>query len=235
VIRACTVAEMTLRELGRRRGVLLLLLLLPLGFYLIRRNDYVGQSVRSLFLGISWAVSTAALFTAAAGRSIEPRLRLAGYRSHHLYLGRLAGLWVLGVLLAVPFLGLVAVDAPDVRLGATALGMAFCVAVAAPFGLLIGVLLPRELEGTLLLLTAVALQMTIDPASAAAKFTPFWSSREIGTYAVDHTGADYLSRGTLHGVGFTVGLVAVVAVVVTARQRRRRHLTYSSQATGDAR
>jgi hypothetical protein len=52
------------------------------------------------------------------------------------------------------------------------------------------VLLPREREGTLVLLTAVA---------------------------------------------FTVGLVAVVAVVVTARQRRRRHLTYSPQPMGGAR
>ena len=228
MIRTGTVAEMTLRELGRRRRVLLLLLLLPLGFYLIRRDSYVGQSVRSLFLGLSWAVSTAALFTAAAGRSVEPRLRLAGYRSHELYLGRLAALWTMGVLLAAPFLGLVAVDAPDVRLGATALAMAFCVGVAAPFGLLIGVLLPRELEGTLLLLTAVALQMTIDPASAAAKLTPFWSSREIGTYAVDHTGADHLTRGVLHGTVVTLGLVVLVAVVVSARQRRRRHLTYSA-------
>jgi hypothetical protein len=106
--------------------------------------------------------------------------------------------------------------------------MGFCVAVAAPFGLLIGVLLPRELEGTLLLLTAVALQMTIDPASAAAKLTPFWSSREIGTYAVDHTGAGYLTRGALHGALVTAGLVVVVAVVVSARQRRRRHLRLSA-------
>jgi hypothetical protein len=102
--------------------------------------------------------------------------------------------------------------------------------VAAPFGLLIGILLPRELEGTLLLLTAVALQMTIDPASGLAKLTPFWSSREIGTYAVDHTGADYLTRGTLHGAVVTVGLVVLVAVVVAVRQRRGRHLSYSAVA-----
>ncbi|MCW3842910.1 hypothetical protein ONA70_22685, partial [Micromonospora yasonensis] len=83
-----TVAEMTLRELVRRRGVLLLLLLMPLAFYLIRRDAYVGQSVRALLLGISWAVSTAALFATGAARDLEPRLRLAGYRTHHLYLGR---------------------------------------------------------------------------------------------------------------------------------------------------
>ncbi|HEY0700839.1 MAG TPA: hypothetical protein VGD43_23910 [Micromonospora sp.] len=221
-----TVAEMTLRELLRRRGVLLLLLLLPLGFYLIRREDYVGQSVRSLFLGISWAVSTAALFATAASRQIEPRLRLCGYRGHHLWLGRMLGLWALGFALAVPFHLLLEVDVADLRHGAAALGMVFCVGVAAPFGMLIGTVLPRELEGTLLLLTAVALQMTIDPASTGAKLTPFWSTREIATYAVDHTDGGYLFRGTVHGIAVTLGLVLLVAVVSTVRLRRRRHVRF---------
>jgi hypothetical protein len=152
-----TVAEMTLRELLRRRGVLALLLTLPLAFYLVRHDDHVGQSIRSLFLGLGWAVSTAALFATAAARSIEPRLRMAGYRSHQIYLGRLTGLWALGLLLAAPLYLLVYVDAGRVRHGAIGLAMLSCVTIAAPFGMLIGNLLPRELEGTLLLLTVVAI------------------------------------------------------------------------------
>lgn len=215
---------MTLRQLVRRRGVLVLLLLLPLGFYLLRRDDYVGQSIRSLFLGIGWAVSTAALFATSASREIEPRLRLSGYRAHHLYLGRMIALWVIGLGLAAPFFVLTVIDAPSVRHGAVALAMLCCVAVAAPFGMLIGVVLPRELEGTLLLLTAVGLQMTMDPADAAAKLTPFWSSREIGTYAIDHTDAGYLQRGSAHGLIFLAVLVLLVALASTFRLRRRRHL-----------
>jgi hypothetical protein len=163
---------------------------------------------------------------------VEPRLRLAGYRAHQVYLGRLIGLWVAGAALPVPFLLLVRFDAPEVRFGAVALALGFCVAVAAPFGLLIGTLLPRELEGTLLLLTAVATQMLIDPADAVSKATPFWSSREIGTYAVDHTGTEYLTRGLAHGVVYTVGLVLLVGVIVAAKQRRRRHLRYASRPEG---
>jgi hypothetical protein len=221
-----TVAEMTLREIARRRGVLLLLLLLPLGFYLIRRGDYVGQSIRSLFLGLCWAVSTAALFATTSARGLEPRLRMAGYRTYQLYLGRLAGLWVGGLALVVPFFLLVYIDAAQVRLGAIALGMIACVAVAAPFGMLVGVLVPREMEGTLLLLTVVGLQMVIDPAGRGAKLTPFWSSREIGTYAVDHAPSGYLTDGLAHGVLFTIGLVALVGVASTMRLRRRRHIQY---------
>jgi hypothetical protein len=222
--RLVTVTEMTLRQLVRRRGVLLLLLLLPLGFYLLRRNDYVGQSIRSLFMGIGWAVSTAALFATGASREIEPRLRLSGYAAHHLYLGRMLALWLLGLGLVVPFFVLTALDTPGLRHGAVALAMLCCVAVAAPLGALIGVVLPRDLEGTLLLLTIVGLQMTMDPADAMAKAMPFWSSREIATYAVDHTDAGYLVRGSVHGLVYAVLLTALVAVASTVRLRRRRHL-----------
>jgi hypothetical protein len=226
-----TVAEMTLRELVRRRRAIAFLLLLPLVFYVVR-HEYVGQSVRSLYLGMGWAVSTAALFATTAGRTVDPRLVLSGYRSHQVYLGRLSGLWAAGAVLAVPFLLLIFFDVPGVRFGAVSLGLAFCVAVAAPFGLLIGILLPRELEGTLVLLTAVSMQMLLDPADALSKATPFWSSREIGTYAVDHTGVEYLTRGTLHGVAYTAGLVLLVGLVVAVRQRRRRHLRYAPEPEG---
>lgn len=221
-MKTLTVAEMAIREMLRRRAVLALLLALPLAFYLVRRGDYVGQSIRFLLLGIAWAVSTAALFASGSSRRIEPRLRLSGYASHHLYLGRLAAMWLLGILVATPFFALVVIDHGDeVRLGGVALAMVFAVTVAAPLGLLIGALVPRELEGTLLLLVVVGVQMMIDPADALTKVTPFWSSREIGTYAVDHTGDEYLTRGLVHGLIFTILATALVAVLSTLRLRVR--------------
>ncbi|WP_405428327.1 hypothetical protein [Micromonospora sp. NBC_00617] len=224
--RLVTVAEMTLRELLRRRGVLLLLLLMPLTFYLIRRDAYLGQSVRSLLLGVGWAVSTAALFATTAARELEPRLRLAGYRPHHLYLGRMLGLWAVGLVISVPFFLLPMIDGADLRYGGLAAALLCSVGVAAPFGMLIGALLPRELEGTLLLLTVVTVQMLIDPAGSGAKLTPFWSSREIATWSVDHTDDGYLARGVLHGIVVTTLLALGVASVATVRLRRRRHLRH---------
>ena len=79
-----TVAETALREIGRRRGVLILLTLLPLAFYLSRRGDAYWQSVRFVCLGIGWTMSTAALFAGNAARGIEPRLRISGYATHQL-------------------------------------------------------------------------------------------------------------------------------------------------------
>ncbi len=225
-----TVAEMSLREMLRRRGVIALLLSLPLAFYFLRRGDHTGQSIRSLFLGLAWAVSTAGLFAASASRAIEPRLRLSGYRSHHLYLGRMAAIATLGLAIAAPLFALLVVDRDvrDVRLGAVAVAMAFCVTVATPFGLLIAAIMPRELEGTLLLLVIVGVQMTMDPMSAGARLAPFWSSREIGTYAVDATDAGYFTRGLLHGLAFTALLAIAVAVLSTIRLRTRAHMRYAA-------
>lgn len=223
-----TVAEFALREILRRRGVLLIMLLLPLAFYLSRRGDYLGQSIRFVCLGIGWALSTAALFAGSAARGIEPRLRLSGYRPHHLHLGRLLALWAVGVALSVPYFLLIRFDQHDVRYDAIALIMVLTVATAAPFGLALSAVLPRELEGTLVLLTVVGLQMVMDPADSAARLLPFWFSREIGTYAIDHTDGGYLTRGLTHGLVAAVVLTALVAVAATIRLRRRPHLRFVS-------
>ena len=55
------IAKFSLRQVARRRGVVLLLIALPLSFYLVRR-DLQGQSIRFLALGLGWAVSTVTLF-----------------------------------------------------------------------------------------------------------------------------------------------------------------------------
>jgi hypothetical protein len=223
-----TIAEMALHEVVRRRAVLIIIAVLPLGFYLSRRGDHLGQSIRFVFLGVSWAISAASLFAGAGARAIEPRLRLSGYRVFHLYSGRLLALWTLGLALAAPYFLLIRLDQHNVRYGAIALTMLLLVGVAAPFGLALSAVLPRELEGTLVLLLVVGLQMLLNPDGTAAKVLPFWFSREIGTYAVDHTGTDYLTRGLLHAVVAEALLVAVVALASAVRLRRRSHLRFSA-------
>jgi hypothetical protein len=229
VTKLLTVAEMALREILRRRTVLVILLLLPLAFYLSRRGDHLGQSIRFVCLGLGWALSTAALFAGTAGRAMEPRLRRSGYRPHHLYLGRLLALWTVGVVMSAPYFVLLRVDQHHVRYGAIALIMALTVAVAAPLGLALVSLLPRELEGTLVLLTVFGLQMMVDPDNSAAKVLPFWFSREIGTYAVDNTGGGYLRRGLLHGLVCLALLLAAVALGSAVRLRKRQHLQILAQ------
>ena len=218
-----TVAEMTLREVARRRSVLLFLALLPLAFYLSRRGDHLGQSIRFVCLGIGWALATAALFAGNAGRGLEPRLRLSGYSALPLHLGRLVALWVLGAALAAPYFVLIVLDdqLPGTRYGAIALILAGVVLVAPPFGLLLSAVLPRELEGTLVLLTVVGLQMLVEPEALTARLLPFWFVREIGTYAVDHTDGGYVGRGLLHAA-VTLAVVIGAGTVATLVRLRTR-------------
>ncbi|WP_225849937.1 ABC transporter permease [Streptomyces sp. HPF1205] len=220
--RTWTITETNLRDLVRRRGVLVLLFLVPLVFYAGRRGDHTGQSVRFLLLGLAFTISTAALFASCALRSLEPRLRLSGYRAAELSIGRLGALLAVGLLVCVPYLGVVAVDLHPDRLSAIAAAMVLTVAVAAPLGMLLGAVVPRELEGALLLMALVGAQMITDPGASAAKALPFWSARELATYAVDHTGADYLRRGLLHGAGCAVVLFTAASLCTAARLRARR-------------
>ncbi|MGH3249794.1 MAG: hypothetical protein ACRDOI_26825 [Trebonia sp.] len=215
---------MSLREVARRRTVLVILALLPLAFYLSRRGDHLGQSIRFVCLGLGWAQSTAALFAGSAARAMEPRLRLSGYQSHHLVLGRLAALWAVGALLSLPYFLLIRFDQHDVRYGVIAMIMSLTVAVSAPFGLALAAVLPRELEGTLVLLIVTGLQMMLDPAGTAARALPFWFSRELATYAIDHAGSGYLWRGLLHGTIFAAALLVLVITMSGIRLRRRPHL-----------
>ncbi|MDY7099854.1 MAG: hypothetical protein S0880_01580 [Actinomycetota bacterium] len=224
--RTATVAEMALRELARRRGVLVILALFPLAFYLARRDQHLGQSVRFVCLGIGWALATAALFAGSAARSVEQRLRLSGYESRHLVVGRLASLWAVALAVTVPYFLLVRLDGHDhtLNFGAIAAIMALTVVVAPAFGLAVSAVLPRDLEGMLVLLVVIGVQMIMDPANPVARFLPFWYVREIATYAVDHTSGDYLLRGLVHGVGVALLLTAVVVALAHVRLRRRPHV-----------
>ena len=72
------VGELTVRGLLRRRVAMAILVVLPLLLY-VARHDHVGQSIRGLLFGVSWAVTTVAYFAATANRDAEPRLCLAGW------------------------------------------------------------------------------------------------------------------------------------------------------------
>ena len=218
------VAEMIARDLLRRRAVIALLALVPLAFYLARHDEKVGQSIRFAGLGLAFAVATLALFSGTAAKAAEPRLRIGGYRPGQLYTGRLLALIGIGLALGAAYWTIITLDQDLRRPGAVALMLAVTVIVAAPLGLLIGAVVPRDLEGALLLISMIGLQFLMDPAKSSARLLPLWSNRELGTYAVDATDSGYLQRGLLHALACTVLLVGVTALLTSVRLRRRRHI-----------
>lgn len=213
-------AEVTVRELARRRGVVALTLLLPLSFYLVRIGTH-WTALRLLAIGLGWAVATLALFTAVSARGLDRRLALAGAAPTALVAGRqLALLAVGGVVAAAYFVLVAATIAADLqRLAPVALLLALTVAVAAPLGALVAALVPRDLEGALLLLSVMAVQVLVDPSAAWTRALPMWSTREIATYAVEPVGADHLVRGLAHGA-ITVVTLTLVAWAVTVWRLR---------------
>ena len=228
-MRTLVVAEMALREITRRRSVLVLLLVIPLAFYMARRGTEWWQGLRFMVMGVGWALSTAALFAGNGARSLEPRLRISGYATRHLWLGRLLALWTVGLVVSLPYWLLVRIDLPQVRPGAMAVILALTVLVSAPFGLAISALLPRELEGMLVLLTVLAMQTVLAPEARFGQALPFWFTREIGVYAIEPgAGPEHLTKGLVHAAVATVILLIAVAVLSGLRLRKRRHLRLSA-------
>lgn len=79
---------------------------------------------------------------------------------------------------------IVVVDQRIERIGAIAAMLVLAVLLGGPLGTLLAALLPRELEGALALLIVLSVQLLADPDQALAKAMPFWSLRQLGTYAV---------------------------------------------------
>ncbi|MBG0562690.1 ABC transporter permease [Actinoplanes aureus] len=219
---ALVVAGLSAREMSRRWTALLLLISLPLWFYLVRR-DLTGQSIRMLALGIGWAVSTLTLFVVNASRGVDPRLRLSGASVTSIIGGRLIAMTGAGAMLALGYWALAGFDQDLPHPWAAGLMMLVTAVVAAPFGSLVGALLPRELEGALALLSVCAVQMLADPAGLVAKFMPFWSTREIGTYAVDGGSTDMVWRGLAHAAVVWLFCAGLTLAVFARRLRVARY------------
>jgi hypothetical protein len=208
------VAEMTLRGLARRRASIALLLALPLLFY-VARHDLPGQSIRFLAIGLAWAVGTIALFAALTARGSEPRLRITGWSASALIGGRVAGLLAVALALALVYCVLIAIDAQADRVLAVGLMLAVTAGTAVAAGTALGALARREQDGALLLFIVAGLQFIADPPTLLAHLLPFWSTRELATWAIDGTGSP--SAALAHAVV----VVAVCAAVVSLRAARR--------------
>jgi hypothetical protein len=215
------VAVVTLRELARRRRALVLVVALPLAFYLVRL-DTQGQAVRFLALGIGWAVATLSLFTQVSSRELDQRLAVVGASPSALIAGRQLALTGTGLGLAGGYFALVAVTQEVERLWTVALLLGTSVLIAAPLGAAVSLLVPRELEGALALLSIMALQMLADPGGAAARLLPLWSTREFTTYAVEPAAGADLMLGLLHFGATTALAVTVTWTAGVLRLRPRR-------------
>jgi hypothetical protein len=218
--RTVVVTEMQARDLLRRRAVMALLVALPALFYYSVPAAEEFSLIAST-MGVSWAVAAAGLFGILGWRQVDPRLTLVGAPPRAGLLGRV-------VLLLAIALGLVALFAPQILVrsealiadrGAFLLALVLMAVISVPLGLAIGVLVPRELEGTLVLIGVLGVGTSIPPDTPGAWVLPLWGPLDIVTISAGWSDGSVVT-GVAHALGFAVALLAVAAW----RWRRRVHV-----------
>jgi len=212
--RIAIMAEMHGRDLTRRHIALGLLLALPLTFYLASAGK--GQdSIVAGGVGLAFAISGATLFSVLSSQEVDQRLVLAGYLPRELLLGRLAFLGPLGVAIAAAFSGLMVSVSGSDRPWVTFLGVALVALQSIPFGLAIGVVVQRELEGTLVLIGVIGLQLAAGPDAAIAPFLPFDGPRQVIAASLGGGGA--IAVPVLVTCAYGLAMFTLARIVVTRR------------------
>ncbi len=182
--RALAVAEAHAHDLLRRRVALLFLIGLPLMFYATAAGEDANHAMETGTVAAAFSVVGAGIFTALAGRSVDQRLLLVGYRSGELLAGRLLILSAaaLPILLGTTTL-LIVVSHPDhpVLLAVAALAVGV---VGVPLGLVVGLSVPRDLEAVLVLIGLVGVQLSLAPDQSLNDVLPFGGPRRLVQAAV---------------------------------------------------
>ena len=220
--RILIMAEMHGRDLTRRHAALALLVALPLSFYLSSGHDG-PQAVSAGGVGMAFSVAGATLFSILSSTQVDQRLVLGGYRPIELLLGRLLFLGPLGLVIATFFGVLMSLVSHPTRPWVLGLGVGMVALQSVPFGLAVGAALSRELEGTLVLIGVVGIQLATDTTSTIARFLPFYGPRQLIESSLRHQGA--LGRPLLQTAVYGVALLLLARLCMNRRIEVQRHGT----------
>ena len=84
-----------------------------------------------------------------------------------------------------------------------------------PFGLAVGALVPHELEGVLILIGVVGIQLTLVSAQTLAKLLPFWGAERLIERSIDEPGA--VGAALPVSLAYAAGLLVMAAVLMRRR------------------
>jgi hypothetical protein len=216
-----TVAEMQGRDLLRRHAALLLLIGMPMSWYAAEAAVGIDYAVGTGVLAMAWSAAAASLFAFVGARHVDQRLVLAGHRPRDIVRGRLLALLALtwAVALAVGIV-MVASSRPE-RPGDVFLALALTALVSTSVGWLTAALVPRELEGTLILIGLVGLQVSIPTSGTADLVIPYYGPLRLTDYERSPVGP---VGPTAHALVWAV-LLGLVALVLW-----RRHVLVRTSA-----
>lgn len=206
-------AEMTGRELARRPVALGLLTALPLAFYEASAHHSSHAAITG-GLAMAFSIAGASIFAALTARPVDPRLALAGYRPLELVLGRLLLLELLGLIVAAAFSLVILLGTGPADGSALVVGVVLVAVTSVPFGLAIGALAPHELEGVLVLIGVVGIELTLESTQTIAKLLPFWGAQRLIHHSIDPTIAI--------GAAIPIDLLYAAALLTAAGYATRR-------------
>lgn len=218
--RIMIMAEMHGRDLTRRHAALGLLVALPLSFYLASMGDG-NKSIIAGGVGMAFAISGATLFSVLSSSEVDQRLVLGGYRPHELLLGRIVFLGPMGLTIAAAFSVVMSTVSHPARPWLTFVGVAAVALQSIPFGLAVGAAVPRELEGTLVLIGVVGMQLATNPDSAVAHVLPFYGPRQLISASLSAQGP--IAGPLLLTILYGMGLFILARVLVARRVEVMRH------------
>ena len=235
--RILTVAIIQGRGLVRRRLAMLLLVVVPGAFFLAVSAASTAVTEREKFfnlnvgvMGVAWAVGGGAFFLGLSARQLDERLVLAGYRAGELALGRLAFLLV-GAIPIVLLYGLMLPLVAGTDVGLLFLAVCLTALVSVALGLAFASILPRELEGVLLLIAVIGVQSsTVNAGSGTTPALPFFGPLRIVKTAWDSSGG--LIAPTAHSLVTFAALLGLATWMwrsrlkvahATPRSPRRQH------------
>jgi hypothetical protein len=166
-------------ELVRRRLVLALLCALPIVLYFAMAGNSESFAVVTGGTLLTFSIAGPAVFIVLAGRQIDQRLALAGYKARHLILGRLLMLLILGFVVCSLFVGLVLTLSEPKFPIRVVLGVYLVAVVAVPFGLTLSSVLPGDLEAFLTMIGVVGVQLALPYGSIAGPIGPLYGPKQI--------------------------------------------------------
>jgi hypothetical protein len=220
-------AEMTGRELARRPVALGLLTILPLAFY-EASSDHASHAAVTGGIAMAFSIAGASIFAALTARPVDRRLVLAGYRPQELLLGRVLLLELFGLIVAAAFSVVIVLGSSPSDTWALVAGVMLVSVTSVPFGLAIGALVPHDLEGVLILIGVVGIQLTLDSTQTFAKVLPFWGSQRLIEHSTDPT----IPIGAAVPVQllYTAALLAVAAYTTRRRSPARPTVASTTRA-----
>ena len=233
--RSVTVGAMHARDLGRRRLALAIVILLPMVFYFfyeLQPADPAMEQLRAVnpaeaaaadmwvvatgAIGVGWAIAVAALFVMIGSRRADQSLLLAGYRPAELLVGRV--LTVLGLTAVItPVFALVIWSQRDLDFVPLAAAIGLSGVVAATIGVLAAAIVPREMEGVLLIIGVIGIQMTADPQ----RWMPLWGAGEMLARSAGLPGAASAGAAILNSLIYAAVLLGVGIAVWNRRVKLR--------------